>query len=59
MVESDAVITDRTNYKLQKSDFSKAFKMMPTDGPGQISNIVRGSAYIWAMLNDQRINMGN
>jgi hypothetical protein len=29
--------------------------MMPIDGPGAIRDLVRGSAYIWAILNDKRI----
>ncbi|WP_027356902.1 hypothetical protein [Desulfofundulus thermocisternus] len=52
-----SIITDRTNYKLYKNDFEKAFKLMPIDNPGKINNIVRGPAYIWAILNDKRISM--
>lgn len=51
----DGLITSRTTYKLSKSDFKKAFDMMPLDGPGVIRDLVRGSAYIWAILNDKRI----
>lgn len=51
----DGVITSMTSYRLTKSDFEKAFDMMPLDGPGKISDIVRGSAYIWAILIDKRI----
>lgn len=52
---NEGVITSRTSYKLSKSDFKKAFDMMPLDGPGRINDIVRGPAYIWAILNDKRI----
>ncbi|MBU3198258.1 hypothetical protein LL037_21180 [Clostridium estertheticum] len=51
----NGLITTRTEYKLSKGDFEKAYSMMPIDGPGVISNLVRGSAYIWSILNDNRI----
>jgi len=56
-IKDDYVITNRTSYKLHKSDFKKAFQMMPIDGPGEIGNIVRGPSYIWGILNDKRINI--
>ncbi len=28
---------------------------MPVEGPGRINDLVRGPAYIWAILNDNRI----
>ena len=49
------LITTRTKYKLSEGDFEKAYNMMPIDGPGVIGNLVRGSAYIWSILNDNRI----
>lgn len=51
----DGLITSRTTYRLSKSDFKKAFDIMPIDAPGKINSIVRGPAYIWAILNDERI----
>ena len=53
-IEGDFVIPDRTNYPLAKAEFAKALKFMPLDGPGKISNIVRGSAYVWAILSNNR-----
>ncbi|MGG7162445.1 hypothetical protein [Clostridium ihumii] len=52
---NDGLVTSRTQYKLSKSEFKKVFDMMPLKGPGVINNIVRGPAYIWAILNDKRI----
>lgn len=40
---------------LPRSEFAKALAVWPLDGPGAISNLVRGSAYIWAILHDGRI----
>lgn len=54
-IKGEGLKTTRTDYRLSKTDFEKAYKMMPIDGPGIISDLVRGSAYIWAILNDKRI----
>lgn len=51
----EGLMTTRTDYRLSRTDFEKAYKMMPIDGPGVIRDLVRGSAYIWAILNDERI----
>ncbi len=45
----------RTQYKISKSDFGKALGLVPFDGPGTINKLVRGPAYIWAVLHDLRI----
>jgi len=48
----------RTNYRLSKSNFEKAYQMVPITGPGKINWIVRGPAYIWAVLHDTRVSLG-
>ena len=45
----------RTTYNISKVDFQKALDRVPIDGPGAINNLVRGPAYIWAVLHDHRI----
>lgn len=45
----------RTKYNISKANFEKALELVPLDGPGDISNLVRGSAYIWAVLHDRRV----
>ena len=45
----------RTEYNISKRDFEKVLALVPLDGPGTISNLVRGSAYIWAVLHDPRV----
>jgi len=50
--------TTRTDYNLSKQDFARAASMVPIPSPGAINNIVRGPAYIWAILHDQRISKG-
>lgn len=50
-----AIRVSRTNQVLSKANFEKAMEHMPLSGPGQISNIVRGSAYVYALLIDERL----
>jgi hypothetical protein len=52
---SNSVVPDRTNYPLSKTDFEKAAQISLLHGPGQINNLVRGPAYIYAILTDKRI----
>ena len=47
------------NQNIPKTDFEKALELVPIDGPGVISDLVRGSAYIWAVLHDQRVSQGD
>ena len=54
-VVSANVIPDRTGYPLHASNFRTAFDLLPLSGPGQINAIVRGPAYVYAILADPRI----
>jgi len=54
-IEREALVTDRTDYALAKTNFSEALKQVPFDGPGNIAQSVKGSAYVWAILHDSRI----
>ena len=49
------IVPDRTNYPLAKINFKKALQFMPLHSPSQINNIVRGPAYVYAILTDSRI----
>jgi hypothetical protein len=57
-VENNYVITNRTNYKIPKNDFKKAYDRVPIVGPGEINTEVRGPSYVWAILYDPRISRG-
>ena len=52
---NNAIVTNKTNYILSKNDIKKVFNIMPVEGPGRINDLVRGPAYIWVILNDNRI----
>jgi hypothetical protein len=57
-VDGNTVTSSRSNQMLSKSDFEKAYNIIPLDGSGEITREVRGPAYIWAILHDQRIRQG-
>ena len=54
-ISGDIFWPSRTNYNIAKSDFAKAFELLPIAGPGEINELVRGPAYVWAVLHDRRI----
>jgi len=57
-IDGDGFYPSRTIYKISKTDFRKAYEMIPIDGLGKINEIARGPSYIWAVLHDQRISLG-
>jgi len=54
-VVGTSVVPDRTGYPLHVSNFLTAFDLLPPSGPGQINTLVRGPAYVYAILTDRRI----
>lgn len=54
-IKAKGLTPSRTDYYLAKINFQKAYRLLPLDGPGKISSIVRGPSYVWAILNDNRI----
>lgn len=57
-VKGQVLRPSRTRYNLPRSEFEKAYNLMPLTGPGQINRIVRGPAYVYAILTDPRISSG-
>jgi hypothetical protein len=58
-VAGDAFFPSRTNYRISRADFEAAYLEVPFDGPGVINATVRGPAYVWAVLHDARIRLGD
>ncbi|MET9019902.1 DUF262 domain-containing protein [Actinopolymorpha sp. NPDC004070] len=56
-VEGSHLTPDRTGYSIHVSQFRKAYDLMPLTGPGQINSLVRGPAYVYAILTDQRMQV--
>ncbi len=53
-VDGTTVTPDRTGYPIHISQFRTAFDMMPLRGPSEINRLVRGPAYVYAILSDRR-----
>jgi len=54
-VNGGHVRPSRTNWNIARSDFEKVIDRMPVESVTDISNLVRGSSYILAILRDPRI----
>jgi hypothetical protein len=47
---------NRAEQNISRSDFEKAYDLAPLQNPGQISKVVRGPSYVYAILTDPRIH---
>ena len=55
-ISGDYVRTSNTEYRIYRTQFEKAIPYMQIiKGPGEISKIVFGYSYVYAILNDPRI----
>ena len=55
-IYNKGIVPNRTGYRLSASNFEKALSIIDEiDGPGAISDMVRGPAYVYAILKDKRI----
>jgi hypothetical protein len=54
-VQGNSITTSRTSWALSKRNIHHAFLMWPVKGPGDFNRIIRGPAYVWAILSDTRI----
>jgi hypothetical protein len=52
----DHLVPSRADQKISRTDFEKAYDLVPLQGPGQIAKLVRGPAYVYAILTDPRID---
>lgn len=58
--EGNVFRTDRANQDISRSGFEKVIEIgLPLEGPGSISKLVRGSAYVCAVLHDCRVRQAN
>jgi len=53
-IDGSNLIPDRTGYPLHINQFRLAYQQLPLRGPSEINNLVRGPAYIYAILTDAR-----
>ena len=49
------VVIDRTDYRITKSTFKKAYEMLPVDGPEGFGDEVTARYFVYAVLTDPRV----
>lgn len=54
-IRENTFYPSRTKYAITKKNFEIALGHMPLEGPGALNEIVRGPAYVYAVLSDKRI----
>jgi len=55
-VKGDKIYHNRTKPPILKSDFKRIYQKFPIEKPSEIQGLVRGSAYVYAILSDERIS---
>jgi hypothetical protein len=53
-IVGEAVLPDRTNRVLARSQFEQAHTRFPVEGPGELQDL-QGPSYLYAILVDPRI----
>lgn len=56
-LHGDTLVPSRTDYFLGRGEIAKALALVPFAGPGEISALVRGPSYLWAIPHDPRVRM--
>ena len=54
-IKDDGLYPNRTDFRLSKGNFAKAYNIIPIKGPGVINNTVMGPSYVWGIFNDNRV----
>ncbi len=57
-VKEDLIWLNKGKYPITKDEVKKACDMLPFNRPSDISHITRGSSYLWSLLHDDRIVVG-
>ena len=53
-IEGDSLLPSQTDLRIPRADFELAFPMLPVH-PAKLNKFVKGPAYVWAILHDERI----
>ncbi|MCW4049825.1 MAG: hypothetical protein NWE89_08825 [Candidatus Bathyarchaeota archaeon] len=56
-IKGDKILLSRIHYSLSKTDLMKAYTKVPLGGPSELTSIVRGPSYVWAILQDARVSL--
>ncbi len=57
-IKNEQVIPNRTNHQFSRSSFEEAFQLVPLPNTVPVQHL-RGPSYIYAILMDERIRLGN
>lgn len=57
-ISANVLRPSRARQNLSKRNFERALEMWPFD-PGEVSREIRGPAYVWGILYDQRVRQGD
>ena len=55
-VKDQTLRTDRTRYNLSRSEFEKAWGLLPSASRSQLNRAVSGPSYVIAILSDPRVS---
>lgn len=58
-VKGQTLRPNRTRYNLSRSEFEKAWGLLPSATRSQLNRAVRGPSYVIAILSDPRVSPGN
>jgi hypothetical protein len=58
VIRSGSLIPDRTNRQIPRSNFEKAFELLPFESTAQLQSF-QGPSYIYAVLMDKRIRQND
>jgi hypothetical protein len=58
IIRGNCVVPDRTDQQLPRSEFEKAYRLMPLESVVPLQSL-RGPSYLFAILMDERIRNGD
>lgn len=54
-MNGNVLLPSRTEYNLSRSDFEKAWKLLPSATHSELNRVVRSPSYVIAILKDPRV----
>lgn len=54
-ISGNSLLPSRTKYQIARSDFEKAWELLPSASRSELNSAVRGPSYIVAILKDSRM----
>lgn len=54
-IDNNILTPSRTDFKLTKENFRRAYLDLPVKNVSEFSDNVMGASYVWGIFNDERI----